>query len=118
MSLPVIYKGSDEVIQLTITDADGAPVVPSTVEDIIISVYQTKENVIQKWLLSEGTVDIFDDADGIVRVNLDRDNTEKIPQKRIYLEVAVETTNADFEDGVARQIQSDIPLCDLKNSVT
>jgi len=116
MALVTKYKGSDEVIQITITDGTD-PIDLSTVEDITVSAYQTKEDIIQSWKLSETTVVITNASLGICKVNLDRDNTMNLPERRIYVEVDLTSVNAGFEDGVS--IQKDIkPLCDLLNSVT
>lgn len=116
MSFPIIYKGSDEVIQITITDGTD-PIDLATVEDVSVYCYQTKENIIQSWKLSDGGVTITNASLGICKVNLDRDNTLKLPSKRIYIEVDLTLVNADFEDGIS--IEKDIEaLCDLENSVS
>ena len=120
MAVAILYKGSDEVIQLTITDeVTDLPVDLALCDDIIVSAYQTKENIIQQWLLSESEVTITDASNGICQVNLDRDNTAKIPSKRVYGEVVLQYVDADFEDGV--RLVKNIPtlvLFDLKDSVT
>lgn len=117
MALPVIYKGSDERIRITLTDADGVALNPDDLEDIIVSVYQKKETPIQQWKLSDGDVKVDDADDGIVSVYLDRDNTKDIPEMRLFLEVIAELENTEFEDDTQRMIVSDIALADLKNSV-
>jgi len=119
-----IYKNSDEVIQVIITDGTD-PINPNDTSDIIISVYQQLEVIIQQWKLSDGTVSIFDAANGKVRVNLDRANTANLPEKRLYIEVAVEFANVDFEGGIQVEFGRDaddntipyIVLADLKNTV-
>lgn len=116
MAFAVIYKGSDEVIEITVTNGSIA-IDLNTVEDIIVSAYQTKDVVLQQWRLSDSDVEITDASAGKCKVNLDRDNTQNLPEKRIYIEVDLKLINADFEDGFS--IEKDIqPLCDLKNSVT
>lgn len=117
MSAPIIYKGSDEVINITITDADGVAIPISDLTECIVSVYQTKEDIIQQWLLSENSLLIVNDSAGIVRANLDRDNTIEIPLRRLYMEVVAEITDTNFETNTQRMIVSDIVLADLKNSV-
>ena len=117
MSLPVIYKGSDEVIVITVTTNGTTPIDLATADDIFVFAYQTKEDIIQSWSLGEGDVTITDASNGVCTVNLDRDNTLKIPEKRIYIEVDLQLVNADFEGGIS--IEKDIePLCDLLNSVS
>ena len=117
MSVAIIYKGSDEVINITITDADALPIPISDLDECIVSVYQTKEDIIQQWTLSSGSLITVDDAAGIVQANLDRDNTTEIPLKRLYMEVVAEIADTNFEANTQRMIVSDIVLADLKNSV-
>lgn len=119
MGLPVIPKGADEVIEITLTDADENPINPNDCEDLIVSVYQTKDDILQQWKLSDDEITISGDGStGVIQVALDRDNTAKVDEKRIFMEIAIETENDEFEDGIQRQIATDIPLADLKNTVT
>lgn len=119
MSLPIIPKGADEVIEITLTDVDGNPINPNDCNDVIVSVYQTKEDAIQQWKMSDDDLVIVGDGStGKVQVALDRNNTAKLPEKRLFLEVCIETANDDFENNTQRQIATDIALADLKNSVT
>jgi len=116
MALTEILKGSDEVIQITITDGTD-PIDLATADDITVSVYQRADVIIQQWKLSDSEVIITDASNGICTVNLDRDNTENLESKRLYIQVDLQLVNAGFEDGV--MIEKDIkPLCDLLNSVS
>jgi hypothetical protein len=117
MSTPIIYKGSDEVINITITDADGLAIPISDLTECIVSVYQTREDIIQQWLLSDTSLIVVNSASGIVQANLDRDNTTEIPLRRLFMEVVAEITDTNFETNTQRMIVSDIVLADLKNSV-
>jgi hypothetical protein len=119
MGFPVIPQGADEVIEITLTDANGNAINPNDCLDVIVSVYQTKENTIQQWKLSDGDITVDGDGSaGIIQMGLDRNNTSTLPIARLFLEVCIETTNTEFEDDIQRQIATDIPLADLKNSVT
>lgn len=118
MAVEILFQGSDEVIEVTILDGDGNAINPNSTSDIIISCYQNKEVIIQQWKKSASQVDIVDAVNGVVSVNLDRQNTLNLPLKRIYVEVAIQITNADFQSGYSLEKQSDIVLCDLKNSAT
>ena len=118
MSVAVIYKGSDMNINITLNAPDGSALVISDLIDVVVSVYQTKEEIIQQWKVSNGSLIVIEDADGSVQANLDRDNTVNLRLKRLYLEVKVIGTNSDFESGEQVAIVSDIVLADLKNSVS
>jgi len=118
MSVPIIYKGQDEIIQLTLTESGGSAITISILSDVIISVYQTKDDIIQQWKISNSSLIVISDAGGIVVANLDRDNLMNIPLKRLFFEIAVIVSNSDFEDGIQKIIKSDIVLADLKNSVS
>lgn len=117
MALTEIYKGSDEVIVITVTDGTD-PIDLATADDITVSVYQRSDVIIQQWKLSDSEVTITDASNGICQVNLDRDNTADLESKRLYIEVALQLVNADFESGVMIEKDSNVPLCDLANSPT
>ena len=114
--IPIIYKGEDKNILITV-QSEGVVMPISNISEMIVCVYQNKEEIIQFWKLSDNTLVIIDDANGIVSANLDRDNLDNIPMKRLFLEIAIEFSNASFESGLQRLITSDIVLADLKNSV-
>lgn len=116
--METMYKGSDEVVVITVTSDGTTPIDLATADDIFVYAYQTKEDIIQSWSLGEGDVVITDASNGVCKVYLDRDNTSQLPEKRIYIEVDLKLVNANFEDGFSLEKQSDIPLCDLKNSVS
>lgn len=117
MALAIMYKGSDEVIVITVTSDGTSPIDLNTVEDITVSAFQNKEDIVQQWKLSDGDVTITDASNGVCKVNLDRKNSATLPEKRIYIEVDLTLVNSDFEDDIS--IEKDTkPLCDLKNSVT
>lgn len=117
MAIPTIYKGADEVINVTITDGDGVAIPISSLSEVIVSVYQNKETVLQQWKKSDGSLVTVSSSGGIVQANLDRNNTNAIPLKRLFLEVVAELANTDFASNKQRMIVSDIVLADLKNSV-
>lgn len=117
MALTEIYRGADEVINITLKDSAGDPIVISSLDDVIVSIYQTKETIIQQFKVSDSSLIITNDNAGIVTANLDRDNTANIPLRRLFIEVVAEISNSDFESGSQRMIISDIVLADLKNSV-
>ena len=116
MAFPVIYKGGDEVISITLTDSDGVAINPNDCEDIIISVYKQIESIIQSFSLSESSVIIQDADDGIVRVMLDKENTSKVAAGRLLMQVEVLINNTQFGKVQSFKI-ADIALCDLKASV-
>lgn len=116
MSVPIIYKGGDNSIQVTLK-INGTAVPISDLSNIFAYCYQTKNEIIQTWKLSDNSITVIDNSGGIVQINLDRDNTINAACKRIFLEVVMETISPDFESGFARIVTGDIVLCDLKNSV-
>lgn len=116
--IPIIYKGSDSNIVVTVKDYTGEALTISDLIDVVVSAYQTKSEIIQQWKVSDSSLVIVTDNEGIVQANLDRDNTENLPCKRLYLEVKIIASNTDFESGEQVSIISDIVLADLKNSVS
>lgn len=111
-----IYKGADEQINITLTDDEGALIPISSCVNIIVSIYQTKGEVIQQFQLADLSLKVVDN-NGVVQANLDRDNTIHLKAKRLYLQVSLAIENDAFESGVMNLIKSDIPLADLKESV-
>ena len=116
MSLATIYKGSDEIIEITVTTDGTTPIDLNTVNDILIVAYQTKEDIIQSWQLSDSTVIITDASNGVCKVYLDRDNTINLPEKRLNLQGSLKLVDSDFEDSFSIEIDI-VPLCNLLNSV-
>lgn len=115
--LPILTRNSDEIIEVELLDFEDNPINPTSCQDIIVSVYQLKDDVLQQWQKTLGEVSVYDAANGLIHVKLDRLNTKNIPLKRLFVEVALYFSDADFEGGVQIQRQSDIPLADLINSV-
>ena len=113
MALPVISSKSDNVIRITLTDSAGDAIDPSGLASIEIGVYQKREVVLQKW----ESVTVVDGANGICEVYLDKANLGKIEGKRMFIEVAIGVTNANFEDNIQRMVATDIALCDIALSV-
>lgn len=119
MGLPIIPKGADEVIEVTLQDGDGNAINPNSCLDVIVSVYQTKQDIVQQWKKSDDQMTVIGGGTtGKVRVGLDGVNTAKLPEARLYLEVCIVVTNTLFEGGEQRQIATDISMADIKNSVT
>ena len=115
----IIFTGSDQIVIVTLKDNSGNIIPPSTTSDIIITAYQTKENIVQQWKASDGKVTTVNDSQGTVAVNLDRDNTINLPPKRLFLEVIIELSNPDFEGGIQRLSNTGggIVLCDLETTI-
>lgn len=114
--IPIIYKGGDKEINIALKYG-GSSVPISDILDITVSVYQTKSEIIQQWKVSNGSIEVVDDAGGLIRMYLDRDNTINIPAKRIYMNIVFEFTNSSLESSIQKVVQSDIVLADLKYSI-
>lgn len=114
--IPIIYKGGDKEINIAVKYS-GQPVTISEILDITVSVYQTKSDIIQQWKKSNDSIEVVDDAGGLIRMYLDRDNTIKIPAKRLYMDIVFEFTNSNLESSIQKVVQSDIVLADLKYSI-
>lgn len=114
--IPIIYKGGDNEINVAVKYG-GVAVTITDILDITISVYQTKSEIVQQWKVSNGSIEIVDDAGGLIRMYLDRDNTINIPAKRLYMDIVFEFTNSNLESSIQKVVQSDIVLADLKYSL-
>ena len=120
MAVAKLYKGSDSVIQFTVTDVvTELPIDLADCDDITVSAFQKSDSIIQQWKLSDSEVTITDASNGICQVNLDRDNTADLPTARVFGEVILNYVNADFEGGIM-QIKNTpvLILFDLIDSAT
>lgn len=117
MAFPLIYKGGDEVLNITLTDSTGAAINPNDCEDITVDIYQKKEFVVQQFKLSNATIIIQNEDTGQIRVMLDAESTSKLDAGRVYMQVILEINNVQF-DKIQKFVKADIPICDLKESVS
>lgn len=115
-----IVRKSDNVVQVTINGSDGNPITISGLNDLEITVYQGAKKIIQQWRISNGNITIVNDAGGIVSVNLDRAKltVNKTNIEKIFLEVAASFTDAEFVDGIRREVDTAIELALVEDSPT
>tara|TARA_R110000772_G_scaffold206584_1_gene317134 strand:+ start:1785 stop:2150 length:366 start_codon:yes stop_codon:yes gene_type:complete len=115
-----IVRKTDNVIQVTINGGNGLPLVITSLADLEIVAYQLPKTIIQRWLLSDGDIDIITDASGIVNVYFDRDNTQLLNFKNdnCKLEVIATFTDANFEASIRREVDTDIQLAIIEDSPT
>lgn len=117
MAFPRITKGGDELIRLTLQDADGTAIVINSLYDLIIRAYQNKNFIVQEWSKLNDSVTVVDSANGIVTFILDRMNTDNLLTRRLYLEIDAVTADANYSGGYKHELISDVPLTDLIDGV-
>jgi hypothetical protein len=108
-----IFANSDISINLTIADENGAAIDLSAVETLNVFAYIKKEKILQSWTLSD--VIITSPSAGECTCIFDRANNTETG--RLFLEIQVGTTDANFAGGVKVSVQSDIEIATVKNSV-
>ena len=114
-----IVRKSDNVIEFVINGGDGLPLTISTMVELEILVYQLPKTIIQRWLITNGDITIINDISGIVEVRLDRANTKLLNFKSdAKAEVAGSFTDATFEGGIRREVDTDIELTIVEDSPT
>jgi hypothetical protein len=97
MALAQIPTGSDNTLQLTFEDNAGVAVDLDNATEITVKIYQKKAHILGSYSLT--------------------DNTVVIINAKLYAEVSIDITNANFEEGEKRTIVSDIILGEVVVSV-
>lgn len=115
-----IVRKSDNVIQITVNGSDGNPLTISDLSGLEITVYQGAKKIIQQWTTADGNITTVDNTAGIVSVNLDRTklSVNKTNIDKIFLEVAALFVDADFTDGIRREVDTAIELALVEDSPT
>lgn len=111
-----IPQGSDHTLNFAIKDTNGAAIDLGNAEEITVYVYQKRETTLQDFNTANG-VDITDAANGLFSVYLDRSSLDNVPEAKLYAEVVIDITNANFESGFKRNVITDIVLGIVVNSV-
>ena len=107
------YTNSDIDVIFTITDQDGAAIDLSSIAGLEILLYIKKTNILQSYDLAQ--INIVDAAQGICSVIFDRGNN--FEAGKLFAEIAVETTDANYEAGVKVSRESDILVTTITKSV-
>lgn len=115
-----VVRKSDYTIRVTVIGGDGNPITISALADLEIVAYQLPKTIIQRWLKSDGDVVTVNDSAGIVDVYFDRSNTKLLNFKNedCKLEVIATFTDANFADGLRREVDTDIELTTVEDSPT
>lgn len=119
--MATLPRSSDSRVRITILGADGNPITISGLADLNIYCYQKAKEPIQSWNKVAGEIETITDAAGLVEVLLNRENTALLKfnpdNKKFFFEVECIFTDADFEDGVRVEIDTNI-VPTFSNGVT
>jgi len=115
--MAVIQTGTDHTLRLTIVDTNGDPIDLNGAEDIKVELFQQRNNVLVSLSLAETTVEITDAVNGRCDGYVNRGELTAVVDGKLYAEVTVDMTNANFEDGFKRSIVSNILIGEIKLSV-
>ena len=113
MTTAMTYTNSDIDVIFTITDQDGAAIDLSAVAGLEILLYIKKTNILQSYDLAQ--INIVDAAAGICSVIFDRGNN--FEAGKLFAEIAVSTTDANYEAGIKVSRESDILVTTITKSV-
>lgn len=115
-----MIRNSDNIVEVTVTGSDGLPIAISSLEDLEVIIYQKPKRIVQRFKLSDGNITIVNNAAGTVECYLDRANTVLLNGKNddCKIEVVGYFADANFEDGVRREVDTDIQLAVVEESPT
>lgn len=111
--MATIFTNSDIEITLTVEDENGAPIDLSSVDAVDAIVYIKKERILQSWTLADMTV--TNPAAGEAVLIFDRANNTMTG--KLFMQVAVTTTDAAYAGGQKVAIESMIEVATIKESV-
>ena len=117
MALTQIPTGSDNTLQLTFEDSAGVAVDLDNATEIVVKVYQKKSHILGEYSLTGSTVTIINSNTGRANVYINRSSLSAVSNGKLYAEVSIDITNANFEEGEKRTIVSDIILGEILVSV-
>lgn len=100
----MIYKviaGDDIVVEVTVVDEVGNPIVISSLKDlkIIICAGECSGGYAEEWLLSAAEITVVDDANGIVSFIISKEFTEENEGFEFIVKVSVIIANPAFTNG-------------------
>lgn len=107
-----IVVPSDFDITLTVLNADGTAFDLDTADDIVVAIYQRNDRPVQKFYFSKDTVIKVTPASGIMKVQVNRENSKQLSTGKLYAEINLITTDADMEGG---KRHTKIPSIELKD---
>lgn len=100
MTNSIIYFPSDQEIKIQINNADETAFNLSVASDITVILFQQKDKQIQEYKKStEGDIDLTSASDGILKVKLDRKNSEDCIEDVLLAEVEIVIDDENYEDG-------------------
>lgn len=116
MAIPIVYTNADQAVQIKAVDANGDPILYADASEIVISVYQSRDTLLQQFKKTAGTI-VGNDTDFTYTIFIDKRNLSKGSEKRTNLEVSITVNNEAFPSGYQTMTASDIPIFDLKKGV-
>jgi hypothetical protein len=110
-----LVQGEDLTINIQLVGEDGDPIQISNCEDVILYLYQRRENILVEIALNE--MEVVSSLLGKVKAIVLGASSNFIAG-RVYAEVVAKVDDADFDAGFKVNKITDIVLCDVINSVS
>lgn len=113
-------KGTHNTIKLTISDSTGTVVDISTLNGLIVKVFQ-KGILFEQFSLNTQPdftdVDVVDAPNGVIQVHVDATNTRKgINGKDVFLETKIEVVDVNYTGGFNTTSTKPIKIAELIDS--
>ncbi len=114
-----MVRGETVLIDVTVVDSTGATVDLTTVDGLLIGIYQNASNILDKFskVAKAGfkDIDLTQGATGIATVAFEA--TENINIKELKIEVKVSQTSGAFIGGYQTNIDTNITLENVEASI-
>lgn len=104
--LPIMYRGEDKNIPIELADANDAPLVISTLTGVIVTIYDERETIVEKFsvnpMVGYSSISVDDDVNGKISLTLSAASTRPSTVKAgvLYIDVKVRITPLSTLDSI------------------
>lgn len=113
-------QGTDITVQLTLTDADGNPVEPNSLDDYRINVYQNELNkhslitFAKNPSQGEEAIEVLNNNDGIIQIIIPRTWTKRARKGKVYCEMKVKLQASNsYVTSQSISGDSELEICEI-----
>ena len=102
-------KNSDIGLNVIVRDSDDNVVNPASFEFLKLTLHQSSRSVVQDFELN----DIDTQVDNSFNVYIDRANTRKSKEGKLFMTLTIDTVDSNFQDNKKRSVFSNIEVTEM-----